>query len=252
VARVGEGAARVDGRDLKETWVDGGRVRGNIVRATKGPREKCHDAIWSPYQVTRCARPSSLEMSRADDDWMGDTRVSFELCAESDHTRVVLEHIGCDIHAEDAREPWSTRIRPGGPVILLRSESMPRRRDDAAADIFESSRPAAAASECCRASHAAGGATAKRTMKVALSSRGPQRGPSCGAAAPRAPYEREPRGRCRSTPHRRCHTASSLRTKAVPNPMQVQSRRRAAVGRVLFELTARPRGSSTRNPRAER
>jgi len=65
---------------LEERWSDGGRQ------------------IVTSGEVIRCQPPSVLEMTWADDDWPGDTRVAFHLSGHDDATRLVLEHSGWRVH----------------------------------------------------------------------------------------------------------------------------------------------------------
>lgn len=54
--------------------------------------------------VARCQAPTLLEMTWADDDWPGDTRVAFQLSTSGDATRVVLEHSGWRVHPDAERQ----------------------------------------------------------------------------------------------------------------------------------------------------
>jgi uncharacterized protein YndB with AHSA1/START domain len=77
--------ARLGGR-LVETWSAGGRK------------------VVTSGEVTRCDPPSALEMSWADDDWPGYTRVAFRLHGNVYGTRLVLEHSGWSVHPASRRE----------------------------------------------------------------------------------------------------------------------------------------------------
>ncbi len=71
--------ARLGGK-LVETWSDGGRE------------------VITSGEVTRCDPPRALEMTWADHDWPGDTRVGFHLSEHAAGTRLVLDHSGWGVH----------------------------------------------------------------------------------------------------------------------------------------------------------
>jgi uncharacterized protein YndB with AHSA1/START domain len=73
------------GGTLRETWSDGARQ------------------VITSGQVTRCDPPAALELSWADDDWPGETRVAFHLAGHGDGTRLVLDHSGWGVHPADRR-----------------------------------------------------------------------------------------------------------------------------------------------------
>jgi uncharacterized protein YndB with AHSA1/START domain len=77
--------ARLGGK-LLETWHDGSRE------------------IVTSGEVTRCDPPSALEMSWADDDWPGSTRVAFYLSGDVHGTRLILKHSGWSVHSAGKRE----------------------------------------------------------------------------------------------------------------------------------------------------
>jgi uncharacterized protein YndB with AHSA1/START domain len=59
--------------------------------------------IVTSGEVTRCHPPSVLEMTWADDDWPGDTKVTFHLSRNENATRLVLEHSGWHVHPDVKR-----------------------------------------------------------------------------------------------------------------------------------------------------
>jgi uncharacterized protein YndB with AHSA1/START domain len=71
--------ARLGGK-LLERWSDNGRQ------------------VVTSGEVTQCRPPSVLEMTWADDDWPGNTKVAFDLSTDAGGTRLVLEHSGWRIH----------------------------------------------------------------------------------------------------------------------------------------------------------
>ena len=77
--------ARPGGR-LVETWSDGGRE------------------VVTSGDVTRCDPPLALEMTWADHDWPGDTRVGFHLSEHGAGTRLVLDHAGWGVHPAGERQ----------------------------------------------------------------------------------------------------------------------------------------------------
>lgn len=70
-----------------------------MERWSDGERE-----VVTSGEVTQFEPLSLIEMSWADDDWPGPTTVSFRLSADGEQTRLVLEHAGWEIHAEEGRE----------------------------------------------------------------------------------------------------------------------------------------------------
>jgi uncharacterized protein YndB with AHSA1/START domain len=73
------------GGTLRETWSDGGRQ------------------VVTSGHVTCCDPPSALELTWADDDWPGETRVAFHLAEHNAGTRLVLDHSGWGVHPVDRR-----------------------------------------------------------------------------------------------------------------------------------------------------
>lgn len=71
---------------LREVWSDGARdvVTAGLVR--------------------RILPPRLLAMSWADDDWPGETEVSFALTEKDAATELVLVHSGWDIHPQEKRK----------------------------------------------------------------------------------------------------------------------------------------------------
>ena len=74
------------GGKLVERWSDGGRE------------------VITSGDVTRCEPPRALEMTWADHDWPGDTRVSLHLSGHDAGTRLVLDHSGWGVHPVDERQ----------------------------------------------------------------------------------------------------------------------------------------------------
>jgi uncharacterized protein YndB with AHSA1/START domain len=73
------------GGGLRETWSDGAR------------------RVITSGRVTRCEPPSALELTWADDDWPGETRVAFHLSEHGGGTRLVLDHSGWGVHPAGRR-----------------------------------------------------------------------------------------------------------------------------------------------------
>lgn len=74
------------GGAFREVWFDNERrvvTSGNIT-------------IFNP--------PSKLKMTWADEDWPGDTIVSFSLSEDDSGTQLIFEHSGWEIHPNDKRE----------------------------------------------------------------------------------------------------------------------------------------------------
>ncbi len=74
------------GGTLVETWSDGGRE------------------VVTSGEVTRCDPPRALELTWADHDWPGATRVGFHLSGHGAGTRLVLDHSGWDAHPAGERQ----------------------------------------------------------------------------------------------------------------------------------------------------
>lgn len=73
------------GGAFRETWSDGTRQ------------------VVTSGEVTRMEPPTALEMTWADDDWSGQTRVMFRLSGHGRSTRLHLEHSGWSVHPEEER-----------------------------------------------------------------------------------------------------------------------------------------------------
>ena len=71
---------------LVETWFDGGR------------------AVTTLGEVTRCDPAAALEMTWADTDWPGDTRVALRLSEQGGGTRLALDHAGWGVHPPSVRQ----------------------------------------------------------------------------------------------------------------------------------------------------
>jgi uncharacterized protein YndB with AHSA1/START domain len=104
------------GGTLRETWTDGAR---RVVTAGL---------------VTRCEPPSALELTWADDDWPGETRVAFHLAARGDRTRLVLDHAGWEMHPADRRSELIDAHASGWSRYLVRlaeyaTQGRPSERD---------------------------------------------------------------------------------------------------------------------------
>lgn len=54
--------------------------------------------VFTSGRITHCDPPSKLQMTWADDDWPGETVVTFLLAEHGNGTLLRLEHSGWDIH----------------------------------------------------------------------------------------------------------------------------------------------------------
>ncbi len=121
--------ARPGGR-LLEPWADGGRT------------------VITSGEVTRCAPPWALELTWADDDWPGDTRLAFHLSERGEGTQLVLDHSGWGVHPASKRQElidghargWSRYLArlaeyatevesPRGDVLPITTDRDERRAD---------------------------------------------------------------------------------------------------------------------------
>jgi uncharacterized protein YndB with AHSA1/START domain len=101
------------GGGLLETWFDSGRE------------------VITSGRVTRCDPPFVLEMTWADDDWPGETRVAFHLSGNGSGTRLVLDHSGWSVHPpnkwgrliQDHARGWSEHlVRLAGYAVEVGSQ----------------------------------------------------------------------------------------------------------------------------------
>ncbi len=90
------------GGKLVETWSDGGRT------------------VSTSGDVTRCDPPLALEMTWADNDWPGATRVGFHLAEDGDGTRLVLDHSGWSVHPVGERQKLIAAHADGWSRYLAR------------------------------------------------------------------------------------------------------------------------------------